>query len=271
MRRTKTRAGAGASGGRTSLGAEGRRLSLTRLTQAHQALTFTPMVLAELQRIEVQMGGRQEIVGLLALAPLTRDLRYLLGLLGDPDNTGVSLGELCARGHILPGQLLEQLQRAAMQRGQVLAAQRIGTGIAAVAEDVMRRAAPYEEACHACGGIGTVTPEPTAQVPNPSPGPCDTCRGTGRLRYLPDLERQKLAIDMAHLLPKGGGINIAQINAPSGPAGGGAAADLVESLQQATDKILYGSGGADDEGDPVDGELLDSDAAAPATPADGER
>lgn len=218
---------------------------------------FTPTVVDQLQLIEEEMGGRAQLVGMLVLAPLTADLKYVLGLLGDPQHQTKSLAAICALGNILPGELLKHLAAAALLRGKVRASQKIAEGIAAVTEDVMKRAAPYEAPCNGgCQGTGTITPEPTVQAPNPSPGPCEVCQGTGRLLYSPDLERQKLAIEMAQLLPKSGGFNIAvqQNNGPAGGSGGGA----MERLTALTDQILYGEGKgtAPPEDPPVEGDIL---------------
>lgn len=206
---------------------------------------FTPTVVERLQEIEQELGGREQLVGMLVLAPLTPDLRYVLGLLGDPKNQGKSFAAICAQGNVLPGAILKHLAEAALLLGKTKASQRIGDGIEAVAEDVMRRAAPYVDSCHTCLGIGTLTPEPTKDNPNPSPNPCETCLGTGKLTYSPDLERQRLAIDMAQLLPKSGGIQIAQINGQGPPSAG---FGTLERLQQLTDKILYG--------DPIEGDVI---------------
>lgn len=214
-----------------------------------KASFYTPLVVRELATIEADLGGRAELVGMLTLAPLTPDLRYVLGMLGDPNQRTASLAEICARGNILPGDLLRHLASAVMLKGKLKASQKIAAGIAAVTEDVMRRAAPYEAPCNGgCQGTGTITPDPTPAAPNPSPGPCELCQGTGRLVYSPDLERQKLAIDMAQLLPKGGiQIGLNQVNNNNNNSGGGGA---FEKFQEATDRVLYGSGTA-----PVDGEL----------------
>lgn len=218
--------------------------------------TYPAVVVQQLAQLEVDLGGRAEVVGMLTLAPLTPDLRYLLGLLGDPQTQRQSLAETCMLANVLPGELLKHLSAAALLAGKVRASQKIGAGIAAVAEDVMRRAAPYEEPCHACSGTGSCTPEPTPQVPNPCPGPCETCNAVGRLRYQPELERQKLAVDLAQLLPKSGGIQIAQINnAPGGGASGGAG--MLERLQQFTDKVLYEDRPPAPAEDPVEAEILD--------------
>jgi hypothetical protein len=226
-------------------------------------------VVEELDRLEVQLGGRDAIVGMLSLAPLTPDLKYLLGMLGDPVHRGHPLADICAMGGILPGDLLHQLAQAALLKGKVLAGQAVASGIQAVAADVMRRSAPYQDACHQCLGIGTITPEPTRDVPNPSPGPCETCRGTGQLTYKPDLERQKLAIEMAQLLPKSGGIQIAQINGAGGSGQGirGAGASHAEILQKLTDKLLYDRGPRAVGSTPLDVEA-EVVAELPAAPSD---
>jgi hypothetical protein len=225
------------------------------------ARIFTPAVVAQLQAIETDLGGRQELVGTLMLAHLTKDLQYLLGLLGDPLNQSQSLAAICAQGNVLPGDLLTHLQGAIMRRGKLLASRHIGLGMAAVAEDVMRKAAPYEAACTTCLGTGSITPDPTAAVPNPTHHPCGTCNGNGKLLYQPDLDTQRLALEMADLLKKGGGINIAmqQNNLP--PAGGGAGGGSLEDFQDVTDKILYGQG----SGQPpvVDAEVADPDTTPP--------
>jgi len=212
---------------------------------------YTPLVVRELASIEADLGGRAELVGMLTLAPLTPDLRYVLGMLGDPTQQRVSLAEVCARGNILPWMLLKHLAEAALLKGKLKATQKIAQGIAAVTEDVMRRAAPYEAPCNGgCQGTGTITPDPTSSAPNPSPEPCEVCRGTGKLVYSPDLERQKLAIDMAQLLPKGGiQIGLSQTVHTPGSSGGGGA---FEKFQEATDRVLYGSGEA-----PIDGDLTE--------------
>lgn len=223
---------------------------------------YTPSVVEALYEIEARLGGRHALVGMLALAPLSPDLRYVLGMLGDPAHDRLSLAEICARGNLLPGSLLEHLASAAMLAGKIQAAQRIGEGMAAVAADVMRRAVPYEDRCYRCNGVGTLPPHPTASDPNPGPEPCEICNTVGRLVYQPDLDRQKLAIEMAQLLPKSAGIQIANIQTGGKPASGGEGA--FEKLQQATDKILYGVMRDAPEADPpVDAELVDSVAADP--------
>lgn len=218
---------------------------------------FPPSVQEELTDLENRLGGRRGLCGLLALAPLNKDLRYVLGLLGDPRNDRTSLAAVCAQGNILPGELLKLLGQAALHKGQVLAKQKIGDHLPLVVDDLMRKAAPYRDSCADCLGTGSLTPDPTPEQPNPSPLPCPTCTGTGMLQYEPTFERQKLAIEMGGLLPKGGGIAIqTNVNLPpggAGSAGGGA----LEQLQSLTDELLYG-----------EGEVFEGEAVASADPGD---
>lgn len=216
-------------------------LQVSRKIGQQALLRFPPTVVAQLALIEKDLGGRQALVGLLSLAALTPDQRYVLGLLGDPDCDGQTLAEICTLGNILPGELLSQLTVAAQRLGKVRAAQIVAAGTPAVVDDIMRRAAPYEESCPTCQGVGSITADPTPTTPNPSPAPCQICAGGGRLRYPPDLERQKLAVDLAQLLPKGGGLNIAlqQNNGLAGSGGSSTGMGLAEKLDAFMDQLLY--------------------------------
>lgn len=222
---------------------------------ARRQAAFTPVVVQRLADLETALGGRGELVGLLMLAPLTPDLQYILGLLGTPTNQQKTLALICAEGNISPGQLLQQLESAALLQGKVLAAQVVGKGLPAVVADVMKKAAPYEAACGTCLGTGSVTPDPTPQTPNPGPGPCDTCMGTGRLMYQPDLRRQELALEMGKMLPKGGGLQIVQNNLNAGGGGGSLGGGTLEQITRLTDKLLY------EEGDVIPEEGPDGDQA----------
>lgn len=213
-------------------------MAKTRALQK-KAAQYPTLVVRELDTLEKQLGGRQALVSLLSLAPLTKDLQYVLGLLGDPQNQQLTLASICAQGNLLPGDLLKYLGAAALHRGQTIAKKTIGEHLPAVVADLMKKAAPYRNPCYGCQGTGSTTPEPTPDQPNPSPQPCETCNGVGELIYQPQLEVQRLAIEMGGLSQKGGGIAILnqQLNLPqAGSAGAGA----LEQLQSLTDQILYG-------------------------------
>lgn len=224
-----------------------------------------PAAVAQLNQLETALGGRGQIVAALATAPMTKDVRYTLGLLADPQHEKKSLAEICALGEILPGQLLEQIERGTKLQARIVASGIIARGTPAMVTDVMQKAAPYEDQCTGgCQGTGTIVPEPSAEEPNPNPIQCTTCRGTGRLVFDADPECRKLGLEIAGLLTKGGGISIVNQNQniqQTAHLGGGA----FDQLQEAMDQILYGRkrGGAEGaglEGDPAEvGEVIDGD------------
>lgn len=222
---------------------------------ARKSRVFPSLVIEQIKRMESDYGGREGLIAMLTLSPLTPDVEYFLGQLGDPRNASQSLGEICARSNVLPGHILHLLTEASYLTAKARAAHIAQRGISPVVEDIVRRAAPYEEDCLECmvdgKPTGSVTPEPSAKVPNPGPIPCPTCKGALRLLHMPELSRQELALDLANLLPKGGGgINIAvqQNNHQHGGSVGG----TLDTIQQLAEQALYG-------GDPLAPPIVEGD------------
>lgn len=190
----------------------------------------------EFDALEKELGGRPALIHALAHGPQDRQGRYLLGLLADPDNTNRSLSEIAATAKMLPGQIAELITRGLTVTTTVAAKIAIARGAGAVVTDTMKQGAPHEEPCAACQGTGSLTPDPTPDDPNPSPGPCVTCQGSGRLLYPADPDARKLALDLAGLLPKAGGISITNSNTlQQATVHTGA-----ERLQEAMDLVLFG-------------------------------
>ncbi len=199
-----------------------------------------PLTVQEsLELLEREVGGRSEVIQSLVTAPQSRDVKYLLGLLADPENQRRSLAEICALAKIVPGTVLELMERGVKARTRVIASHIVAQGTAAMVRDVMQKAAPYQDACGACQGTGTITPDPTEVNPNPTPVPCKTCLGGGKLLYDADGECRKLGLEMAGLTAKGGGIVINNSNQVLAPTllGGGMA---LEAFQEAMDRVLFG-------------------------------
>ncbi len=200
-----------------------------------------PSAADALADIEKQIGGRQAIVQALVTAPPSKDVKYVLGMLCDPDmkRRGMSLADICVEAKITPGHLLDLLERGTKLRARILAGQIIANRTPAVAEDVMTKAAPYEDGCPDCQGTGSITPDPTELSPNPTHAPCKKCLGVGKLRYDADPDCRKLALEMAGLTAKGGGINIGiQTTVQTGAAGGSGMA--YEALTELMDRMVYG-------------------------------
>lgn len=221
-------------------------------------LPLAQAAIDQLKTLEAEIGGRDVLLGALALAPLTRDGKYFLGMLGDPARAGSSLLELCQEAKLLPGTVLGWIT-AGLTAGSHLRAQvHIARGAPKVVADVMKRGAPFQDPCGACQGIGTLPPaEPSEADPNPSPKPCEVCQGTGQLLYPAEPEARKLALDLSGLLPKSGGISITNQQVAIAQAGGGGA-DL-DAFQAAMDAVLYGQPGS---APPIDVEVVPDPSAA---------
>lgn len=218
----------------------------------------------ELARLEQEFGGRQHLVQALTFAKQTKDIRYVLGLIADPENRSLSLADICRQGRILPGELITALAAGTELRSQLLARQHIAQRIPTVVAEVMKQAAEYEDDCTDCMGSGKVTPDPTPDAVNPEPVDCRPCLGTGRLRYPADGKCRDLALEMGGLTSKGGGISVStsvNVAAVSGAYEG------FERMQEAMDRILYGDASGVPEVSPaVDAVVVVPEAADPATP-----
>lgn len=217
---------------------------------------------AELARLELEFGGRQSLVQALTFAKQTKDVRYLLGLIADPDNNARSLADICHLGRVLPGELIAALASGSELRSQLLAKQHIARRLPTVVAEVMDKAAEYEDDCTECMGQGATTADPTAAEPNPSPEPCPTCQGGGKLRFPADKECRNLALEMGGLTAKGGGVQV-NTSVQVAQVGGGGSYEGYERMQEAIDQILFGA----DSGVPaIDAEVVPN--AADETPHD---
>lgn len=193
----------------------------------------------ELQRLEQEFGGRQHLVQALTFAKQTKDVRYLLGLIADPEHNALSLAEVCRMGRILPGELLDALASGTELRSRLLAKQAIARRVPSVVSEVMHKAAEYEDDCTECMGTGAITADPTREVPNPEPQPCILCRGGGKLRFPADGKCRDLALEMAGLVGQGGGVHVntsVQVAQVAGSSYEG-----FERMQEAMDAVLYGA------------------------------
>ena len=226
---------------------------------------------AELSRLEQEFGGRQYLVQALTFAKQTKDIRYLLGLIADPENNSLSLAEICRIGRILPGELVAALASGTDLRSQLLAKQRIAARIPAVVGEVMQKAAEYEDDCNDCLGTGKITADPTDDEPNPGPTDCTTCNGGGRLKYPADGKCRDLALEMAGLTG-GSGAGAVNVNVHQnvGVFAGGSY-EGYERLQEAMDVVLYGAGSGVPDIDVAEGEVVRAaEGAEPETPGEPE-
>lgn len=238
--------------------------SLAKRTSTLPALGVNAQV--ELSRLEQEFGGRQSLVQALTFAKQTKDVRYLLGLIADPDHNARSLYEICQMGRVLPGELIAALASGSELRSQLLAKQHIAQRLPTVVKEVMDKAADYEDDCTECMGVGATTADPTDAEPNPGPQPCQTCRGGGKLRFPADKDCRDLALEMGGLTSKGGGV---QVNTSVQVANfSGSSYEGYERMQEAMDLVLFGTGSGVPSTEvasaSVDGDVVDAVVDDPA-------
>ena len=196
---------------------------------ARPSLTLTPeesdLSAAAISAFTTAIGGRAKLLETLQVASDAPEVDQVVTLLLDPRYGGWSLRRLCKAANLTIADLFAAYKKALIVKAHLQATQVVADHLVAVVDDVMRRSQPHEAPCDACLGV-TQTP------------PCPLCRGTGKLQVQPDLDRQKVALELGQLLTKGGGINLQQntLVAPGGSATFGPGA--LDQLQQAVGEIL---------------------------------
>ena len=153
-----------------------------------------------IDRLEKELGGRAAFLESLMGLPDAAGLDYVVGLLADPASDARKLSAICHAGGISVGELLEAVKRGKLLAPTLKAMTHVAARIPAVVEDVMTRATQHYVPCTACEGSGSV---PADELDKP-PEPCKACRATGQRLRQPDLETQKVALELGGLGPRRG-------------------------------------------------------------------
>lgn len=206
----------------------------TALTRAETAQDRTAA------RLEAQAGGRAALVEVLLPAVRTKDVETLVGILDDPRNAGVPIGEILAEARIPAAALLRLYSEAQLIAAQTASQMAIAQALPRVAESVMARGAPHRAVCVVCEGCGTVTPEPTAVQPNPAPVACAACYGTGQVLWNPTPAHERTALELGQLLTKTPAIAVA-VNQHTNVQVG-AVAETVDAFTRVSDRLVHGDG-----------------------------
>jgi hypothetical protein len=188
------------------------------------------------------LGGKVQLLDTLAVACDVPEVEALLKLFLDPHHEKISLRMLCSMAGLTVVDLFSAYKKAMVVKAQLVAYQAITDAILPVVQDVMKRAAPYTIPCYDCAGSGSVK-DPEAKEGDPVQVTCPTCAGRKELLQLPDLDRQKVALELAQLVQKGTfGINLQQNNMtvpPPLPDATEGTGNLI-SLQHAVRELLSG-------------------------------
>jgi hypothetical protein len=172
-----------------------------------------PEVQEALGKLEQAFGGRQSLIDTLVIAPSTAQLQYVVGLIADPRNEKRTLGDICEEGGITPDQLFAAYRSGKAAKAQALAFDRIYDPVPDVAADLMRRALQHAALCTTCNGKGTLKEKQvikgtTTDEIRYATTECYVCDGTGKIQKDPDLKTQELALTIAGMVPKAGGVNV---------------------------------------------------------------
>lgn len=264
--------------------------AITKARRSSLAATYVHSpAAAAIDALEAAMGGRAPLVAaLLQVAPANdaqeEALTYVMGLIADPRHATTKLSTLCARGGITVGELLDAYKNGSLAQMQIEMITAAAKHMPAIVADLFTRAQPHQVTCSRCKGSASVTLEEgdpgwvapkQDQEPGPQIGPCPRCVGTGTLDVLPELERQKLALEVAQLLPKKGPlIDARSVHVIPGGGGGGfpdftkiiAASDHVLHPRRRVEEIEDGEAPAEAEVIEAEGLPAEGDAADPTPP-----
>lgn len=178
------------------------------------------------------VGGRQQLTDVLAVAASGSDIDRVASYLLDPRYQSWSLRRLCTLAGITVADLLLAYRKALLTRAHIEATAIIAAKLPPIVDDVMTRAAPQRQVCPSCQGAST-----------PVTAPCLVCNATGVIHTEPDLDRQKLALELGQLTEKKGGIVMQQNTLTAAlSAGGATGSGSLEQLQQAVGDLLFAPG-----------------------------
>jgi hypothetical protein len=173
------------------------------------------------------LGGREKLADALAVAGSGSEVERMTTLLLDPRYAQWGLARLCRTVGLTVADLFAAYRKAAVARSHIESTHLIAGKLPAVVDDVMTRAAPQRVVCPTCAGAAGAA------------GACAACGGRGYVLTEPELDRQKLALELGHLLEKKGGLIVQQNNLAQTTLGATAPGSL-ETLQQAVGDLLFG-------------------------------
>ena len=178
------------------------------------------------------VGGRTRLVQTLAVADSDTGSDKVINCLLDPAYANWSLRRICAYAGITIADLFASYKKALFIQAHIEAAHRITSQLPPVVDDVMRRAAPMPLVCPRCQGTPT-TPDTT---------PCPQCQGTGTILYGPELERQKLALELGRLTQQKSGVVMQQNQIAASRTVSVTSAGSLDQLQQVVGDLLFAPG-----------------------------
>jgi hypothetical protein len=224
---------------------------LTRKESREISVKLDSLTAEAITAFEKALGGRKALTEVLLLADgSSPETDLLLSLLADTGFEKVPLTRICRDAGLSLRDLIKTFDAAVLVRAHLRAKIAIADRLVPVVEDVMRRAAPHEDPCGACHGVGTIGPPQAADAP---PMLCHQCRGRGTIPQTPDLDRQKLALEIGQLTQKSAGISLTQQTLVQPQAPLAYAPGAFDAFQQAIAEVMNTRPAPVVDADPVDG------------------
>jgi hypothetical protein len=177
-------------------------LTTETLERAHKSL---PARASAIKTFETQLGGREALVEILSQADSTPEITDLLGWLGNPDFAHESLATICRMANLTAGDVFLAYERALQTRARVLARIPIAKQLPDDADKAMQNALVHQIKCEDCRGRGKVERKlkrgenEVYEVVD-----CYPCEGTGKIDVEPDIDQQKLALELGEFCQKSG-------------------------------------------------------------------
>lgn len=151
------------------------------------------------------LGGREVLFEILSQADSTPEIQDLLGWLGDPQLKNDSLAAICRMANLTAGDVFLAYERALQTRAKVLARIPIAQALPDVAADAMKKALLHEIKCPECYGRGQQEHKlKKGESEVFEVRTCFSCQGRGTISREPDLDQQKLALELGEFCQKSG-------------------------------------------------------------------
>jgi hypothetical protein len=178
------------------------------------------------------VGGRQQLLETLAVADSDSSNDKVINCLLDDQYASWSLRRICNFAGITVADLFASYKKALVVKAHLEATHIIASKLPPIVDDVMTRATPLVLVCPSCAGLPAVEGAPA----------CPVCAGSGQVLSEPDLDRQKLALELGRLTNQHKGGVVVQQNVAAGTAWTGQGVGGLEQLQQAVGDLLFAPG-----------------------------
>lgn len=150
-----------------------------------------------LEQFEAGVGGREALIETLELAQLDKKQEHLLNLLLDPKRRYDTINTIARDAGMKPAAVIDLFRSASFAKAHALSMAKMAEALPAVVEDIAAKSVDAKIECPTCFGQQKI-----------AGADCPTCYGKGQIMRFSDLDRQKILLESAGVMKKGGGVNV---------------------------------------------------------------